>query len=417
MSVSDAIADVIKHILDKIEKAIGFVYDPNGRKKEAENQLIKRAKENNLLPLYEAEIIRNAGKIIKYYNQNDILKLALENLHFRDLPNNDDIDKIDDEWLSRFFDNAKHVSSDEMKWIWARILSNELSNPGSIPKRVITILSMIERQQAELFTKLCQHTVYFDDLCVPIIGDDFKKEYLMENEMCYALFLDLESLGLISFNTATKNQVPLPTDQSNKGILFEQTYKFFNHTFVINFKNISDNDIEVNLDVGNFIFTNCGEALMHAIDLDYSDEACKYIVEYFENQGYKVYEKNKIQNITIKLKHSIYKASAGHGFNLNNEDDWEEIEVPDTPEARRADFSLTISGDSMEPIYSDGEIVLVKSQPAVNIGETGIFIVNGSGFIKKNGGDRLISLNPEYDDITFCDGDTVSCVGRVIGKA
>ncbi len=120
---------------------------------------------------------------------------------------------------------------------------------------------------------------------------------------------------------------------------------------------------------------------------------------------------------TITIKHSFHKVSAGHGFDLNNEDDWEEIEVTDTPEARRADFSLTISGDSMEPIYSDGEIVLIKSQSAVDIGETGIFIVNGSGFIKKNGGDRLISLNPEYDDITFCDGDTVSCVGRVIGKA
>ena len=120
---------------------------------------------------------------------------------------------------------------------------------------------------------------------------------------------------------------------------------------------------------------------------------------------------------TITIKHSFHKVSAGHGFDLNNEDDWEEIEVPDTPEARRADFSLTISGNSMEPIYFDGEIVFVKSQSAVDIGETGIFIVNGSGFIKKNGGDRLISLNPEYDDITFCDGDTVSCVGRVIGKA
>lgn len=118
---------------------------------------------------------------------------------------------------------------------------------------------------------------------------------------------------------------------------------------------------------------------------------------------------------TITIKHSFHKVSAGHGFDLNNEDDWEDIEVPDTPEARRADFSLTISGDSMEPIYSDGDIVLVKSQPSVDIGETGIFVVNGSGYIKQNRGDRLMSLNPEYDDITFCDGDTVSCAGKVIG--
>lgn len=118
---------------------------------------------------------------------------------------------------------------------------------------------------------------------------------------------------------------------------------------------------------------------------------------------------------TITIKHSLHKVSAGHGFDLNNEDEWEEIEIPDTPIARQATFSLTISGDSMEPIYSNGQIVLVKSQSAVDIGETGIYIINGSGFIKKNGGDRLISLNPKYDDIIFSDSDTVSCAGKVIG--
>lgn len=118
---------------------------------------------------------------------------------------------------------------------------------------------------------------------------------------------------------------------------------------------------------------------------------------------------------TISIKHSLHKVSAGRGFDLSNEDEWEEIEIPDTPEARKADFALTIKGDSMEPIYSDGEIVLVREQPAVDIGETGIYIVNGSGFIKKNGGDRLISINSDYDDILFSEGDVISCAGKVIG--
>lgn len=118
---------------------------------------------------------------------------------------------------------------------------------------------------------------------------------------------------------------------------------------------------------------------------------------------------------TIHIKHSIFKVSAGHGFDLGNDDEWEEIDIPDTHEAQKADFALTIQGDSMEPIYSNGQIVLVKSQSAVDIGETGIYIINGSGFIKKNGGDRLISINPKYDDIVFSDNDTVSCAGKVIG--
>lgn len=117
----------------------------------------------------------------------------------------------------------------------------------------------------------------------------------------------------------------------------------------------------------------------------------------------------------IKIKHSFYKVSAGRGLDLGDEDEWEEIDIPDTPEAHKADFALTIKGDSMEPAYSDGEIVLVKAQSAVDIGETGIFIINGSGYIKKNGGDRLISVNPEYGDILFSEGDIISCAGKVIG--
>lgn len=72
----------------------------------------------------------------------------------------------------------------------------------------------------------------------------------------------------------------------------------------------------------------------------------------------------------------------------------------------------------MVHIYSYGEIVLVKSQPAVDIGEIGIFIVNGGGFIKKNRGDRLISLNPEYKTLRFDKEDVLRLrvVGKVIGS-
>ena len=120
----------------------------------------------------------------------------------------------------------------------------------------------------------------------------------------------------------------------------------------------------------------------------------------------------------IEIKHSYYKVSAGTGFDLNSGDDWEMISVPDTPEARKADFALTIKGDSMEPVYFDGDIVLIEDQAAIDVGEIGIFTVDGKGYIKKYGGDRLISLNTAYDDIVFSahDDDRIRCVGKVIGR-
>lgn len=118
----------------------------------------------------------------------------------------------------------------------------------------------------------------------------------------------------------------------------------------------------------------------------------------------------------IQIKHSNYKVSAGTGFDLSEGDDWEEISVPDTPEARKADYALTIQGNSMEPVFCNDDIILVKQQDAVDLGQIGIFVLNGAGYIKKNGGDRLISLNDEYDDILIDEYDNCHCVGRVIGR-
>ncbi len=127
-------------------------------------------------------------------------------------------------------------------------------------------------------------------------------------------------------------------------------------------------------------------------------------------------EDNELEQPLIKIMHSFYKVSAGRGFDLSGDEDWEEIEIPDTHEARKADYALTIQGDSMEPIYYDGDIVLVKKQDAIEIGQVGIFVLDGSGFIKKYNGERLISLNEKYDDILLEDYSDCRCDGRVIGR-
>ena len=76
---------------------------------------------------------------------------------------------------------------------------------------------------------------------------------------------------------------------------------------------------------------------------------------------------------------------------------------------------MRVSGNSMEPVYHDGDMVLIASQPTVEVGKIGIFIVNDEGYIKKFGGDKLISLNPDYDDIILNEDDSFYCKGKVIG--
>ena len=107
--------------------------------------------------------------------------------------------------------------------------------------------------------------------------------------------------------------------------------------------------------------------------------------------------------------------SAGTGVYLDDAEA-SEIFIPDTEKTRVADFALRINGNSMEPKYHDGDIVLVEDTDTVEVGELGIFVLDGNGYFKKFGGDRLISLNEDYGDILLQGYSEVVCCGRVVGK-
>lgn len=108
------------------------------------------------------------------------------------------------------------------------------------------------------------------------------------------------------------------------------------------------------------------------------------------------------------------RVSAGFGEYLEEYEQGKTVYVPDTPKSRKADFVLTVSGDSMEPKFHDGDNILVRSQPTVDEGQIGIFDVDGEGYIKKLGNGELISLNHKYPNISLKDRYT-KCFGVVLG--
>ena len=107
--------------------------------------------------------------------------------------------------------------------------------------------------------------------------------------------------------------------------------------------------------------------------------------------------------------------SAGTGVYLDG-DSSENIKIEMTDKTKDADFALRISGDSMMPKYQNGDVILVDSSVSPEPGELGIYICDGCGYFKKFGGDRLISLNPDYRDIPLSSFEDVVCKGRVIGR-
>lgn len=118
----------------------------------------------------------------------------------------------------------------------------------------------------------------------------------------------------------------------------------------------------------------------------------------------------------ISICCSQNRVSAGVGEELFDYEQWDTVDVIETPQSRKADFMLIVDGESMSPKFHDGDYVLVRQQPAVELGQIGIFYVDGKGYIKKFDGDYLISLNPDFDDIDLSDKE-FSCFGLVLGIA
>ena len=87
-----------------------------------------------------------------------------------------------------------------------------------------------------------------------------------------------------------------------------------------------------------------------------------------------------------------------------------------------ADCGVIITGDSMEPNFSHGEMAWVRYTPEVRQDEVGIFIINNKDAVCKradydaNGRITwLVSDNPEAEDIKVSDIDHLWVFGRVIG--
>ncbi len=119
---------------------------------------------------------------------------------------------------------------------------------------------------------------------------------------------------------------------------------------------------------------------------------------------------------TCDITYFDYPASAGTGLFLD-ETITEKLTVKASSEALNADYAIPISGDSIEPDFSSGDIVLIESCKTISKGEIGIFVLDGEVYIKEYGGDRLISHNSEYPLIMLKKYRTSICLGRVLGKA
>lgn len=84
-------------------------------------------------------------------------------------------------------------------------------------------------------------------------------------------------------------------------------------------------------------------------------------------------------------------------------------------------FGLQINGDSMEPKFSKGDVVIVRKQDDAESGDIVIAMVNGNDATCKRlkkyaDGIALLSTNPKYDPMIFNKQEIEEKPVRIIGK-
>lgn len=136
----------------------------------------------------------------------------------------------------------------------------------------------------------------------------------------------------------------------------------------------------------------------------------------------------------IEMPVSNLSVSAGTGAFLD-EGNFEMVSFPENTVPDGADFGVRVSGNSMEPVYHDGQIVWVQQCEAMMPGQVGIFICDGEGFLKVYSEQEpeenyledytdsygivhmqpvLVSYNQDYPDRVIQPGLTFQVVGRVL---
>lgn len=119
-----------------------------------------------------------------------------------------------------------------------------------------------------------------------------------------------------------------------------------------------------------------------------------------------------IKMMTIPVYSSV---AAGCGYIP----DAEPIDYISIPEISGDCVGIKVNGDSMEPTFYNGDIVILKKNVEVTLGEIGVFINTSTGeslvkrLKKKNGVFILESDNHIFPDKSI-ESDEIACCGKVV---
>ena len=145
------------------------------------------------------------------------------------------------------------------------------------------------------------------------------------------------------------------------------------------------------------------------------------IANYFNIQKSDLIEEHKTENKKKGVMVPVLgKVVAGIPLDAVEEIlDYEEISKDMAKQGEH--FALQIKGNSMEPKFSEGDVVIVRKQPDVDTGDIAVVLVNGNEATvkkikKRHDGVMLVPTNPEYEVMFYNNVEIQSLPVTILGK-
>ena len=173
------------------------------------------------------------------------------------------------------------------------------------------------------------------------------------------------------------------------------------------------------LKIGSVLDTFCSEPLLNKEGLERLEN---YRADLIASGRYRPKREEQEEIRYVDMPVSYLSVSAGPGEFLE-EDSFEMVSFPESSIPEGAERGIRVSGDSMEPVYHDGQIVWMQRCEALRAGEVGIFLYDGNGYLKvyseretdENGRQPvLVSYNRTYEPIPVLPEREFRIAGRVL---
>lgn len=247
------------------------------------------------------------------------------------------------------------------------------------------------------------------------LGEIIKK-FRDDNELSMDKFAKMSNLSKAYISVLEKNKRPKTGKPVTPSIpVIKNVAEAMNMSFDELFNMLEDNQI-ISISTDDII-KRINEVSMQL----YSERRIKvydYATEQINEQNNVVNMSDYIQEETEWYKVKFYgSVSAGTGLYLDDEQ-VETISFGVDMVPSGTDFCLKVNGDSMEPMFHNGDYIFINRETEFRNGTIGAVIVNDEAYLKKlyitDNSIKLVSLNKKYKDITITDTDNFKYVGTVV---